>query len=473
MTESEHNVALQPSPRTDSVQWLPLQKVEIQNFRSLRDVVIQLDPTVTVLFGANAAGKTSVLNALAIALGSLVSRVPKASGRNFAKSGDLRRPWRDREDVKERRGVERPFMRVAITASEGVHWDVSRLRSVQDRSELKSWGIKALHDAIDPVIKAILDTPPDLPSVPLPLVAAYGTERALVEVPLRERYFQRDFDRLGAFDRSLEASTRFKTVFEWFRVMEDEERREGKKRRDLDYKLPALQWIRRAVERAAPRCHNPRVETHPIRMLVDFDHGDGQLEPLNVDALSDGYRTHFSLVADIARRMVQLNPSDDLTDLRRGTNSEAVILIDEIDLHLDPVWQATVVTGLTSAFPNTQFILTTHSEQVIGSVKAESVRKLVWGDGEVQVEQVPFAQGATGERILVDLMGAYERVPGEITTKLKQYQNLVETGASTTEAGEALRAELDQALPNDPSLHHADLEVQRQSLMAKLKGLES
>ncbi len=302
----------------------------------------------------------------------------------------------------------------------------------------------------------------------LPLVAAYGTERALVEVLLRERYFQKDFPRLGGLDKSLEATTRFKTVFEWFHVTEDFERFEGRRLRNFDYKLPALQWVRRAVENAELGCRNPRVELQPTRMLVDFEHGHGEVEPLNIDALSDGYRTHFSLVVDIARRMVQLNPSDDLNDPYRGTNTEAVILIDEIDLHLDPAWQSRVVQGLIAAFPNAQFILTTHSEQVLGSVAAQSVRKLVWGDGEILVEPVPFAQGATGERILVELMGAPERVPGEITTKLDQYRILVDAGAGHTAEANTLRAELEYALPHDSTLHQADLEIQRQALMVRL-----
>lgn len=448
---------------------VPLQGIEIENFRGFRDTKILLHPNVTVFFGSNAAGKTSILDALAIGLGAIAARVPKALGRSFAKSGDLRVPWKDRADVGERRRVERPYMRVGLTAANGLRWDVSRLRSVQDRASLtKALGTKALHEAFDPVIKEILDSPPDQLTKPLPLVAAYGTERALVEVPLRERAFQKDFPRLGGIDRSLEATTRFKKVFEWFRMTEDEERFEGKKRRDLDYKLPALQWVRRAVQNSNLRCRDPRVELHPIRMLVDFDHGNGEVEPLNIDALSDGYRTHLSLIVDIARRMVQLNPSSNLDDPCRGTNTEAVILIDEIDLHLDPAWQARVVQGLLAAFPNTQFILTTHSEQVIGSVAAESVHKLVWGDGEIFVEPVPFAQGATGERILVDLMGAPERVPGKITNKLGEYRTLVDSGSGLTEEANKLRTELDLALPHDSTLQQADLEIQRQSLMARL-----
>lgn len=450
---------------------VPLESVEIENFRGIRHMTLDLHPQVTVLFGSNAAGKTSILDATAIALSAIHAQVPHALGRGFAKTGDLRVPWKDRFVFQEWRGVACPFVRVGITTAANMRWDVSRLRSKADRSSLqKKWGVKQLNDVLDPVIREILDTPPDTLTPPFPLVAAYGTERALVDLPMRERYFQKDFHRLGGLDQSLEATTRFKTVFEWFRVMEDEERRQAQKRGSLSYRLPELEWVRTAVSRAQLRCLNPRVETRPIRMLVDFDHGNGEIEPLNIDSLSDGYRTHFSLVIDIARRMVQLNPSDDLNDPRRGTNTQAIILIDEVDLHLDPVWQSTVVQGLKSAFPNAQFIITTHSEQVIGSVDADCVRKLVWGNGEVRAENVPFAQGATGERILIDLMRAPERVPGPITDKLNRYLHLVSSGAGRTDEAARLRAELDAELPNDPMLHQAELELQRRALMARFGG---
>ena len=141
-----------------------------------------------------------------------------------------------------------------------------------------------------------------------------------------------------------------------------------------------------------------------------------------------------------------------------------------MDLHLDPTWQASVVRGLRAAFPNAQFILTTHSEQVIGSVGASSVRKLVAGDGEVLVQGVPFAQGATGERILVDLMGAKERVAGPVTERLRKYLDLVDQGRGGEPEAAALRTELEAALPGDPQLHQADLEMQRRELIAGLGG---
>lgn len=450
---------------------VPVRELHVQNFRGIREASIELDPRVTVFFGSNAAGKTTVLDALAIGLGAITERVPGAVGRDFGKSGDIRVPRRPDLFGGHATVGETGFARIGIIASDDVRWDVTKLRSQQDRASVPSgWGRDALRDWLDPRVLEALDAPPGQPTRVIPLVAAYSNQRAVVEVPLREKDFNRDFDRFGALDQALRATTRFKTVFEWFRVMEDEERRGMEQRRDFDYRLAALEWVRRAVAATELRCRNPRVETKPIRMLVDFEHPEGGIQPLDIGSLSDGYRTHFALVVDLARRMVQLNPSDDLEDQERGTNAPAVVLIDEVDLHLDPSWQGRVVRGLLRAFPRTQFVISTHSEQVLGSVHASQVRHLRWHQGEIVVEGVPFAQGATGERILVDLMDAPLRVPGPVTDKLERYVQLVDDGAGAGPEALALRRELEEALGDDPMLHHASLEMDRQEIMARLRS---
>ena len=377
--------------RACSLMIVPLKHLRVINFRGIRDALLKLHPEVTVLFGGNAAGKTTILDALAIVLGAVIARVPKAVGRDFRKSGDIRVPWKDLalpdKGNVERRGVECTLSLLIVAAVPGPNWAASHLRSKQDRARLRDilreTNAKALQEALDPLILEALNAPPGELTRPIPFVAAYSNERALVDVPLRERGFNKELTRFGGLDHALSATTRFKTVFEWFRIMEDEERRARDKHQDFSYKLPALEWVRRAVDRAGLRCKNPRVETSPLRMIVDFEHENGETEPLDVSALSDGYRTHFALVVDMARRMVQLNPSPDLADPERGTNTASVVLIDEVDLHLDPPWQARVVQGLLAAFPRTQFVVTTRSERVAASVAPDRVRRLVWENGAI------------------------------------------------------------------------------------------
>ncbi|HHQ4394817.1 TPA: AAA family ATPase, partial [Vibrio cholerae] len=80
---------------------------------------------------------------------------------------------------------------------------------------------------------------------------------------------------------------------------------------------------------------------------------------ISIFNLSQGEKTLIALVSDIARRLVILNPS-----LENPLNGYGIVLIDEIDLHLHPKWQQTIVQKLENTFPNIQFILSTHSPLV-------------------------------------------------------------------------------------------------------------
>lgn len=269
---------------------------------------------------------------------------------------------------------------------------------------------------------------------------------------------------------ALNTSRPFENVFPWFLEQEDAERRAKLEMRDFEHRIASLEWVRRAIEATIPGCSNLRTELDPLRLVVDVKNGSGQSERLDLNQLSDGFRTHLGLVVDVARRMVQVNPTDDFNDQDRATNARALVLIDEIDLHLHPKWQGTVIPALLKAFPKTQFIVTTHSEQVIASVKKESVRELFWEEGAIQVRNVDFANGSSSERVLTGLMDVPKRVPGEVLTKLTAYQRLVAGGEGRTPDALAKREELDALIPDDVALLDADLEMRRLDRVSAAKG---
>jgi predicted ATP-binding protein involved in virulence len=121
----------------------------------------------------------------------------------------------------------------------------------------------------------------------------------------------------------------------------------------------------------------------------------------DVRQLSDGERGVLSMVLDLARRLSQAN--EGLADpLRQG---EAVVLIDEIDLHLHPRWQRQIVRNLVATFPRCQFIATTHSPQVIGEVEHDRIQ--VIADGQVYSPQHSF--GMDSSQVLEEIMEADPR----------------------------------------------------------------
>ncbi|MEM8534817.1 MAG: AAA family ATPase, partial [Chloroflexota bacterium] len=149
--------------------------------------------------------------------------------------------------------------------------------------------------------------------------------------------------------------------------------------------------------------------------------------PLNVSQLSDGERSMLALVFDLSRRLALANPQSD-DPLREG---RGVVLIDELDLHLHPSWQRTIVDRLTTTFPNCQFIATTHSPQIVGEVRPEQVILI---DNGV-VGRPAQSLGMDTNWILRHLMGVAER-----ETDTKQALNWIEELIDDEEYDEAEEA---------------------------------
>ena len=95
--------------------------------------------------------------------------------------------------------------------------------------------------------------------------------------------------------------------------------------------------------------------------------------PMPFPALSDGYKAFIGWVTDLIGHMVSVSQGQSLTDL------SGIVLIDEIDLHLHPSWQRDVIARLSRAFPNFQFVMTSHSPLVAASVQSANV--IVTGTG--------------------------------------------------------------------------------------------
>jgi predicted ATP-binding protein involved in virulence len=156
---------------------------------------------------------------------------------------------------------------------------------------------------------------------------------------------------------------------------------------------------------------------------------------LSVTQLSDGIRSMVGLVADIAYRTIKLNPH--LKNAPQETSG--IILIDEVDMHLHPKWQQTVLTDLIKAFPNMQFIVTTHSPQVLSTAKREQIRIL---DDNRVITPSSHSFGEDSSVLLAEIMGISPLPPLEIVEKRKEYQRVVEDREYDSQSAKALREEL-------------------------------
>jgi predicted ATP-binding protein involved in virulence len=124
---------------------------------------------------------------------------------------------------------------------------------------------------------------------------------------------------------------------------------------------------------------------------------DGKV--LSVEQLSQGERDLLALVGDLTRRIVIANPAKE--DPLAG---EGIVLIDEVELHLYPKWQRQVVQLLSTTFPNVQFIVSTHSPQVLSEAEKDSIMLLYQIDGECAFTSVQQGKGLSSNEILEEIM---------------------------------------------------------------------
>ena len=241
--------------------------------------------------------------------------------------------------------------------------------------------------------------------------------------------------------------------------MEDIEAKKQKEARSFDVDIPELKAIRHAVQKMLPDFSNPRGAE--VGIQIDWFQ-NGKTTQLRIEQLSDGYRTTLAMVMDIASRMAEANP-----DMPDPLQTEGVVLIDEVDLHLHPGWQQTILLDLMRTFPNIQFIVSTHSPQVVSSVKPECLRVIDWLDEQPRLIPVSFSEGAEAQQVLLDVLGVKSpRVEQlEIVQKLKKYQQLVDSNDWDTKDALKLRQTLDEwGADYEPELVRLDVDIRLKSL---------
>jgi predicted ATP-binding protein involved in virulence len=305
------------------------------------------------------------------------------------------------------------------------------------------------------------------------VIAYYGTNRAIRDEVQRRRNFKKSFSRFEALEGSLNPDSRFRAAFEWFNAMEDAERREREARRDFDYYHPALRVVRAAIERLlSPNFRNPRTEIRPLRFVIDRVTPDGLTQTLRISQLSDGYRVVLGLVMDLARRMAQANSQQVPDNMAHMSPLDlpAIALIDEVDLHLHPAWQQRIVSDLMQTFRNTQFILTTHSPQVLSTVKRENIR-VIGRDttGKVMVT-LPLAMtyGEPSGDVMHSVMLVDPQPPVPEKAQLDQLTELVDQGLYPTQLAVDLMAQLTGVLGEQhPQLQRLRRSIQRQEALRR------
>lgn len=193
---------------------------------------------------------------------------------------------------------------------------------------------------------------------------------------------------------------------------------------------------------------------------VEFETTEGKRR---LNSLGYGYQTTLSWIFDLSKKMFERYP-----DSEHPLKEAAVVLIDELDLHLHPQWQREIIEYLSNIFVQTQFIVTTHSPFIIQSIDKINLFVLNKTEEGITVEKSPFStfKGWTVEEILEDLLGLEDKTKSDEYKRLmddfdegldtddyekanKAYEKLKKILHPTSAKRKVLEIQLSQLIPND------------------------
>jgi len=393
-----------------------LTRLKLENFRGFESLELEFHPEVTVLVGVNGSGKTTILDALAMELAGI--------------TGSGGKGWYSRASVRD--GAEEAV--VGIWGSFGDSPVEIRHHFRDERTVKPMAGL----------MPAFQDE--QRRNGPLPILSYYPVSRHADDETPGARD-PKEWIAANAWTGSLYSNrTTFGDFFRWYRDREDLENESI--RDNPDYQDKQLEVVRSALERLLPGYERPRVNRQPTPVLTvrKNDH------VLSFDQLSEGERTLAALGCDIARRLALANPSGD------PLNGCGIVLIDEIDLHLHPEWQRSIIPALRRTFPAVQFVVTTHSPIVLGHIEAECVRVI---DDFRVVEKLPKTWGRDPNSLLEDIFHQPLR-PEEVSRCIREIAERIDG-----EDLDGARAKLDEL---KGLVSEDDGEVVRYEAMLELLG---
>lgn len=474
---------------------MKIDQITIKNFRGFENLQLTFDPRLTVIVALNGQGKSSVLDAVKIALWrylagfDLGSMKPDTSGIQVddvlrEKLAAHQMEWR-LPCVIESFGTIEPMIHAADQMN--VKWHGKRSRdSVKKTSKTKNTAFPnetALYRYAN-TLEGRVFANGQVEEDDLPMLGYYGTGRLSSHKSLSiksDKVDNASFSRTWAYRNCLAPSSSYADFTQWyirvFKTLRDAQIRHIERRMGPSAEIATeLTAPVRAIQQAINNILQPHTGWHTLEYSAEHD--DLVLEHaeqgrLKVSQLSDGIRNMLALVGDIAYRCYKLNTHH---GDRAALLTHGIVMIDEIDMHLHPEWQQTVLPDLQKAFPNLQFIVTTHSPQVLSSIDAHCIRRLDWERDEESGRQrlvvntiEQQTMGVASSDVLANVMGINPVPDVEPARQLSHYMALIQQNLHDEPGGTELREKLNAHFGVDhPKMLECNRLIRLQAFKRKL-----
>ncbi|MEY2859793.1 MAG: hypothetical protein RL392_251 [Pseudomonadota bacterium] len=452
-----------------------LKKITLKNFRCFEHLEINLHPRLTVFVGNNGAGKTALLDGIAAGLTPVLTYLSSANQRltgRGIKDTDFRIKSREGRGRKELWDVS-DYAQVMVDTYDGIQWDYWRPSGADGQRPTDKHGEKALKEHLNAIAASYKSETPAL----TPVMSYYGASRGHIEVPERLRAAKQNYDHpAAALVGALDSMSDFREMLAWFDLEESSMLRA---KRDFDAEEEeeeedslALDSVRAAVVSLLGDTYREPYFNREHKFVLKRTR-DGA--PMLVNQLSQGYQSMLALAMDFSRRLAIANSyleygdehacnaiahaTDQLqslgVDVKKpipgalAMSAPAIMLVDEIDLHLHPSWQQRVLGDLLRTFPLTQFIVTTHSPQVLTSVDASCIRVMSQdedpetGRQRAVIKPVTLqTKGVASSDLLAQIMGVDPIPELPEARSLSDFHALIQQNLQEGAEGQALRTQL-------------------------------
>ena len=204
---------------------------------------------------------------------------------------------------------------------------------------------------------------------------------------------------------------------------------------------------------------NPRIMTRPLRFVMDRVESDGSRHELRIEQLSEGYKIVIATVADLAARMAEANP-----EMSNPLDAHGIVLIDEVDLHLHPKWQRTILRDLHRVFPYVQFIVSTHSPIIV--VGAAEIAQVVNLNNSANDVVPSVSVSNVGQVLLSELFGLKSLQSPKWDSKILERDTILAKPKLTPE-DEIRLSQLDEEMKGLTSLQDSNA-IRSSQLLEKL-----
>lgn len=414
---------------------MKINVLKIKDFRGFRDFEITFPKSsnIVVFIGVNGAGKSAILDAMSIILDVLAGDI---CYRKYSERRTITNKF-NQDDINlnaEKYVLDMGFStkrhdKSSLSENHLVNTYTISLMSLAAPSLINKISLNGTYNDFT---KELELTSPE--SLNLPILIYYQINRNIIDngKQLTPKYTRKyKYSQCFAYENTFNNNINpFNDFSKWFREEEDLENQEQINLKDFTYRNQRLEIVRNAInnflnkfefakfsdlkverERIPSKRNNPNEESIVSSLIINKDE-----QKFKFSQLSSGEKMMLSLVVDIARRLAIANPS-----LENKLEGEGIVLIDEIDLHLHPQWQRKLLPALTHTFPNIQFIVTTHSPQVLSHLPRESVFLLE--DNKISDREI-YTEGRDSNSILLDAFHVPE-VDKEYEVEIKEIYDLI------------------------------------------------